>query len=156
MDRTLAVHHALALVSFIRALYLQIAHFFALFALVLEMTTPFTCICWGLLKAKLMHTRLWLANQWMLVHLFHCRSLIECYLWYKSWMNWNYIWTNMPGDVFFLQFFSMSVLSFILTPYWTYKKTMQLLDPTDWNHPQVEKKSDVPNDDRAEDKDKTN
>lgn len=143
MDPTLAVHHTLALISYSRCLYLQVPYFFALCGLVLEMTTPFTCICWGLLKAKMSSTRLWVVNQWLMVHLFHCRSFIECYVWYKCWRQWNYIWSKMPTDVFVLQFVSLTILSVILTPYWTYKKTRQLLDPTDWNHTEPQRTEKV-------------
>lgn len=142
MDRSLAAHHTIALLSYGRCCYVQMPYFYACIGLVLEMTTPFTCVCWILLKAKLMNSKLWVINQWILVHLFHCRSFIECYVWYTLWKYWDHVSSTLPVDVLFLQVGSLAILSFILTPYWTYKKTNQLFERRDWNHPELTSKTD--------------
>lgn len=50
-DVPLAVHHAFALAGFgLAVLYRHTGHFLAIITLLLEMSTPFTCISWMMLK----------------------------------------------------------------------------------------------------------
>lgn len=50
-DAPLAVHHAFALAGFSgTVLYEDMGHFLAIVTLLLEMSTPFTCVSWMLLK----------------------------------------------------------------------------------------------------------
>ena len=133
-DPFLALHHSLSLVGFSIVVYYGKSHFFAVVGMLLEVSTPFTCLCWMLLKAKMSHLLIWKANQFLLVHLFHCRSLLEGYFFYKSYFHWDNIWETMPGPIMFFLYTQLSVQFFLLTPYWTYKKSMQMFNPVDWNH----------------------
>ena len=138
-DGFLATHHLLSLVGFGAVLYNGKTHFFAITILLNEMTTPFSCLCWVLLKAKMADTYAWKANQIVLVHLFHCRTLLEGYLYLMTYRHWNNIITNMPWSNFLLLYVGLTLAFFVLTPYWTYKKTKQLFKPEDWNHPEKQK-----------------
>ena len=137
-DPFLTVHHMVGVIGFSIAAYSGKGHFFAVVALLLEMTTPFSCICWMLLKTKLAHHLIWKINQNILIHLFHCRTTIEGYILYKCYLQWENISTNLPWGMIFVLFTSVSLNFFILTPYWTYKKMMQLSNPVDWNHPELQ------------------
>ena len=137
-DPFLFMHHTLSLVGFSTAAYYGNTHFFAVVGMLLEMTTPFSCFCWMLLKAKMSHLTIWKVNQIVLVHLFHCRTTLEGYFLYKSYMQWDNIVTTMPGPMMFLLYTQLSLQFFLLTPYWTYKKMMQLFNPVDWNHPDLQ------------------
>ena len=132
----LVIHHLLSLVGFGVVLHNEKTHFFAITILLEEMTTPFSCLCWVLLKAKLADTYAWKANQIVLVHLHHCRTLLEGYLCLMTYRHWNNIVTNMPWSNFLLLYVGLILLLFVLTPYWTYRKTKQLFKPEDWNHPE--------------------
>ena len=136
-DKFLFVHHTLSLLGFSVVTYnVTKANFFAVIGLVLEGSTPFTCLCWMLLKADLAHTLLWKLNQIVLVHFFHCRTMIEVYLVFISYYQWDTIWSDMPLSIFLCLYIQLPVQLFFLTPYWTYKKTQQLiLKPFDFNHP---------------------
>ena len=139
-DMALAAHHLLSLLGFGAIVYSEKIHFFATVSLLNEMTTPFSCLCWMLIKAKLADTYVWKINQIILVHLFHCRTLLEGYLFLMSYRQWDNVITNMPWYNFMLLYVFLSLAFFILTPYWTYKKTKQLFKPEDWNHPEEKKK----------------
>jgi len=44
----------------------------------------------------------------------------------------------MPLPIFILLYTQLVLQFFMLTPYWTYKKMMQLFNPVDWNHPETQ------------------
>ena len=41
---------------------------------------------------------IWQFNQLVLVHLFHCRTTIEGFFFYKSYYQWTNIYLNMPSS----------------------------------------------------------
>ena len=129
----LNIHHWLSLFGFTMVIYTDTTHCFGVRGLILEMSTPFSCLCWTLLKAGKAHTLLWKANQFLLVHTFHLRSVAEFYIWYLTYKNWTYIWSDMPGMLFTILYTQMVLVTFVMTPYWTYKKSVQMVNPVDWN-----------------------
>lgn len=131
-DSFLFTHHTLSLAAYVVSLYFQKAHFFATIGLILEMSTPFSCLCWVLIKCKLSNTLLWKANQFLLVHLFHGRSFVEAYCFYLSLKQYRVVLQESVVVLFFL-YVPLTIQFSILTPYWTWKKTQQLLKPVDWN-----------------------
>lgn len=137
-DPKLAVHHSLALIGYLAVLYYDCNHFFAGVGLILEMSTPSSALCWVLIKANRANTPLWKANQMLLIHLFHGRSFVETYLFYRTYMDWERVWAVMPTGIFCLLYGQLALICFWLTPSWTYKKTWQLFHPVDWNHPKTE------------------
>ncbi|XP_060079029.1 protein CLN8-like [Ylistrum balloti] len=139
----LNIHHWLALVGFFLVMYLESTHYFATRGLLLEMSTPFSAICWTLLKAGKAHTFLWKANQFILVHTFHLRSVVECYIWYLSYQHWERVWSAMPTAMFLSLYTQLVLVTFLMTPYWTYKKTQQMIVPVDWNFEDSEKHKEM-------------
>ena len=129
----LNIHHWLSLLGYSTLMVTEAAHCFGTKGLILEMSTPFAAVCWTLLKAGKADTLLWRANQFILVHTFHLRSVVECSLWYLTYQHWNRIWSAMPISIFCFLYTELTVLTFLLTPYWTYKKTKQMIIPSDWN-----------------------
>ncbi|XP_052782002.1 protein CLN8-like [Mya arenaria] len=129
----LNLHHWISLLAYSLLIYMGSTHFFGTRGLILEMSTPFSCLCWTLLKADMAHTLLWKANQFLLVHTFHLRSVAECAMWYWTYQHWNRIWAAMPLGMFVFLYTQLSLVTFIMTPYWTYKKTTQMINPVDWN-----------------------
>ncbi|XP_065830359.1 protein CLN8-like [Oscarella lobularis] len=139
LDKFLALHHVLAFFSFALVMHRRTQHFFADLALLLELSTPFSCLCWVLLKAKVANTSLWKINQLILIHAFHCRSFIETFVLYKTWKHWDLLWSFASLDLLVLHLIGLVSSFFFLTPYWTHKKTKQYYDPVDWNHPEVKR-----------------
>ncbi|KAL5517083.1 hypothetical protein EMCRGX_G002552 [Ephydatia muelleri] len=139
-DPALFAHHWLCLVGCsTMCLYYEIGHFFGIQGVMLEMTTPFSCLCWVLLKSKMARTTLWKCNQLFLIHLFHMRTIIEGYMLLMTYRQWDSVMANMPVVVFVL-LYTQVVLQFVwLTPYWTYKKTSQFFNPIDFNQSTAEK-----------------
>jgi len=129
----LNIHHWLSLCGYSLLLIIDSTHFFGTKGLILEMSTPFSAICWTLLKAGKADTLIWKANQFLLVHTFHLRSVVECYLWYETYQNWDRIWSAMPTVMFISLYTQLTLITFLMTPYWTYKKTQQMITPVDWN-----------------------
>lgn len=145
-DAFLFVHHFLSLIGFIvLAIYDGKGHYFPIQGLLLEGTTPFSCFCWMLLKCKMSHLPIWKINQLVLVHLFHCRTTLEGYLFYKYFQQWENVSANMPLAISVLLLTQLTLQFFVLTPYWTYKKMNQLFNPVDWNHPELLKSTVVAN-----------
>ena len=134
-DPLLALHHALSLIGFSVCSHYGNTHFFAVVGMLLEMTTPFSCFCWMLLKANKADLFVWKFNQLVMVHLFHCRTTLEGFFFYKSYYQWSNIYDNMPLALKILLYTQLSLQFFVLTPYWTYKKMAQLYNPIDWNFP---------------------
>ncbi|XP_029451619.1 protein CLN8 [Rhinatrema bivittatum] len=133
-DLFLAVHHFFALIGFCGAVvYGTIGHYLPMVTLLLEISTPFTCISWMLLKAGWSQSLFWKANQWIMIHLFHCRMVLTYHLWWVCIWNWDRLVTFFPIAYLAFFFIGLTLLTFILNPYWTYKKTQQLLNPMDWN-----------------------
>ena len=139
MNILLNLHHWLALMGYGTVLLMESAHFFGAKGLILEMSTPFSAICWTVLKAGKAHTFLWKANQFVLVHTFHLRSVVECYLWYQTYQHWDRIWDAMPTAIFLFLYIQLTLITLVMTPYWTYKKTQQMITAVDWNFEDSEK-----------------
>ena len=131
-DPFLFAHHTSSLVGYTVSLCYQNGHFFATIVLTLEMSIPFSCLCWILIKCKLANSLLWKANQFLLVHLFHGCSFIEAYCLYLSLKQYR-VMMQAPLIVILVLYVPLTIQFLILTPYWTWKKTQQLLKPVDWN-----------------------
>lgn len=131
-SKALHLHHILSLVGFLTTTIEDKGHFFALSGFILEFSTPFSCICYCLIKSGLSDTFLWKANQLILIHIFHVRSIVEWLMMYDFYYYWDdfkkmsvFWYTNT-----FLGLFSLCIF---LTPYWTYRKTEQFFNRKDWN-----------------------
>ncbi|KAM8952350.1 protein CLN8 [Pelodytes ibericus] len=133
-DVFLAVHHFFAFMGFFGAVICSTTgHYLAMLVLLLEMSTPFTCISWMLLKAGWSDTLFWKANQWVMIHMFHCRIVLTYHIWWICFCNWDNLVNSTPKP--FIAFFitGLALVTFVMNPYWTHKKTHQLLSPIDWN-----------------------
>ncbi|KAM4771981.1 protein CLN8 [Rhinophrynus dorsalis] len=133
-DVFLSVHHFFAFLGYFGyMIYSTAGHYLAMVTLLLEVSTPFTCISWILLKAGWSNTVLWKTNQWIMIHMFHCRMVLTYHMWWVCFCNWNTLVNSVP--LVFISFFftGLALLTLVLNPYWTHKKTQQLLTPVDWN-----------------------
>ena len=129
----LLVHHSISLVGFGVGLFWDHGYFLGCIIVTLEMSTPFTCLCWVLIKAKLSQTFIWKANQCILVHLFHTRQNLLCVVMYIVARDWWNFYQNM-NVVLITSLIGGSVIMLLgLNPYWTYRKTEQLFSKEDWN-----------------------
>ena len=91
-SKALHGHHFICIVGFAVSAVTELNYYYACSGFILEMTTPFSCICYCLIKCKLEDTLAWKVNQMVLIHLFHMRSVIEfCmiyeYLWYFKYFK---------------------------------------------------------------------
>lgn len=133
-DLPLATHHFFALAGYAGAVvWDSTGHFLPMVTLLMEMSTPFTCISWMLLKAGYARTLFWKANQWVMIHMFHCRMVLSYYMWYFTVTHWREMNANISLPQRLLFYPGLVLLTFVLNPIWTHKKTMQLLNPVDWN-----------------------
>ncbi|KAK7142349.1 hypothetical protein R3I94_011884 [Phoxinus phoxinus] len=149
-DLPLAVHHFFALSGFVGAVVWDwLGHFLPMVTLLMEMSTPFTCISWMLLKAGWSRTLFWKANQWIMIHMFHCRMILSYYMWWVCWNNWEQMNTHIPLVQRFQFFIGLFLLTFFLNPIWMHKKTLQLLNPVDWNFDNIPAPENGPIQDKA-------
>lgn len=130
-NKELHIHHLISLFSCIYVFIYEVDHYYCATLMILEMSTPSSCLCFLLIKAKMENTQLWRWNQFVLIHLFHMRSLIEWLGIYELYWNWDQI-KEMPTGLFLLQASGLIISGFYLTPYWTYRKTEQLFTKSDW------------------------
>ena len=142
-SKELHMHHFFAFTGYFLAAYYNKGHYYAARAFVLELSTPFSCICWCLLKLKLEKTTAWKFNQWILINVFHLRSAYEFWWWYDIYIDWNNIKQNLPLVYTINMLVGLVAVTFWLTPYWTYKKTVQFFHPTDWNMTSSKRKNDT-------------
>ncbi|XP_073531474.1 protein CLN8-like [Phyllobates terribilis] len=125
-----AAHHITAFIGcFGAAICSTAGHYLPIAALLLEMATPFTCTSWILIKAGYLQTFIWKMDQWIVVHLFHCRMFLTYHLWWVSLNNYDRLVKSTTVLYVAFFFFSLILLTFMLNPYWTYMKTKQLLTP---------------------------
>ncbi|XP_003412013.1 protein CLN8 [Loxodonta africana] len=144
-DLFLATHHLFAFFGFLGlAVNLKAGHYLAMTTLLLEMSTPFTCISWMLLKAGWSESLFWKLNQWLMIHLFHCRMILTYHMWWVCFWHWDALVNSLYLPHFALFLVGLALLTLIINPYWTHKKTQQLLSPVDWNFAQPETKSCQP------------
>lgn len=68
-----------------------------------------------------------------MIHMFHCRMVLTYYMWWVSWSHWGEMnmYMALPQRVLF--YTGLALLTGLINPIWTHKKTMQLLNPVDWN-----------------------
>lgn len=133
-DLFLAAHHLFAFLGFLGSVVnLGAGHYLAMVTLLLEASTPFTCISWMLLKAGWSDSLLWRLNQWLMVHMFHCRMVLTYHMWWVCLCHWDALLASLHRPHLALFLVGLSLLTLVLNPYWTHKKTQQLLHPVDWN-----------------------
>ncbi|CAB1448183.1 unnamed protein product [Pleuronectes platessa] len=133
-DLPLATHHFFALSGYAGAVvWDSLGHYLPMVTLLLEISTPFTCISWMLLKAGWASTLIWRANQWVMIHMFHCRMVLTYHLWWVTFTHLGEMITHVALPQLLLFFTGLALLTLIINPIWTHKKTMQLLKPVDWN-----------------------
>lgn len=125
-SRLLMAHHLMAFISVYCALSSGVGHSFACRLLVLEMITPFSGIAFVLQKAGKHGSLAWRLSHFLCIHTFHLRNVVECYLWYISFLNRERIWLEMPASEFICLYISLIIFTFVMTPSWGYKKTLEL------------------------------
>eukprot|EP00800_Vazella_pourtalesii_P002542 TRINITY_DN1243_c0_g1_i4.p1 TRINITY_DN1243_c0_g1~~TRINITY_DN1243_c0_g1_i4.p1 ORF type:complete len:291 (-),score=45.97 TRINITY_DN1243_c0_g1_i4:6-878(-) len=129
----LLAHHFISLIGYSIGLFWDHGYFIGALVVSLEMSTPFSCLCWVLLKMKLSQSLLWFANQWILVHLFHTRQNVLCVVMLVVARDWENVWQNMNVLLTVLLVGGAVIMLGGLNPYWTQKKTEQLFTREDWN-----------------------
>lgn len=144
-DVFLVVHHLFAFLGFLGLVTnLGAGHYLAMTTLLLEMSTPFTCTSWMLLKAGWSDSLFWKLNQWLMIHMFHCRMVLTYHMWWVCFWHWDGLVGSLCLPHFALFLVGLALLTLVLNPYWTHKKTQQLLHPVDWNFAQPAAKSSRP------------
>lgn len=59
--------------------------------------------------------------------------ILTYHMWWVLIFNWTSVIENLGLLHFIVLFSGLFAVTLILNPYWTYKKTQQLLRPVDWN-----------------------
>lgn len=131
-SKELHLHHLFSFTGLYSVVVDDINHYFSTTLIMLEMSTPFSCICFCLIKLQLADSLAWKINQMLLIHVFHLRSFVEFRGLYDTFNNWKFV-SQMPYMQFFSQIGGLICLFFYLTPYWTYRKTEQLFTRKDFS-----------------------
>ncbi|KAI6660676.1 Protein CLN8-like [Oopsacas minuta] len=129
----LLFHHLISFAGYFIGLFWDHGYLLGTVTVSLEMSTPFSCLCWVLLKMKMSESVLWTANQCILVHLFHTRENITLILLFLVAKNWTNVYQNMNGVLTIMVIVGAIIMVTGLNPYWTHKKTQQLFSRQDWN-----------------------
>jgi ceroid-lipofuscinosis protein 8 len=75
---------------------------------------------------------LWKANQCVLIHIFHLRSVLEFIMLYEVIKYRDDVF-RLPVPILINHFGGLFLVAFYLTPYWTYRKTLQFFNPVDFS-----------------------
>lgn len=129
----LHLHHFFSLNGYFIVVWSGLGHYYSAQIFLLELSTPFSCLCWCLLKLRMEKTTIWKINQWILIYIFHARTFYELYCWFTYYQDWSSMKENLPWVFIVNMFTGLAVITVWLTPYWTYKKTAQFFFPGDWN-----------------------
>uniref|UniRef100_A0A8C3RLD3 TLC domain-containing protein n=2 Tax=Chelydra serpentina TaxID=8475 RepID=A0A8C3RLD3_CHESE len=142
-DVVSVVHHLFAFGGILGVITnIKSGHYLILMGLLLEMTSPSTCISHVLSKIGCANTRFWKANQWVLIHMYHCRMVLSYYMWWVCISNWNDVVENLGLPYFIVFFMGLSILTLILNPYWTYGITEKFFSLVDRNSPNTSAKNE--------------
>lgn len=76
--------------------------------------------------------------------MFHCRMVLTYHMWWVCFWHWDGLIASLYLPHFALFLVGLALLTFVLNPYWTHKKTQQLLNPVDWNFAQPAAKGSWP------------
>lgn len=132
-SKALMLHHIVSLVGFWTTTHEDKGHYYILCGFIIEFSTPFSCICYCLMKSKLENSLAWKANQLVLIHIFHMRTIVEWKMIYDLFYYWSEFGTKMSLVWQINTFIGLFSVGCFLTPYWTYRKTEQFFVRKDWN-----------------------
>lgn len=68
-----------------------------------------------------------------MIHMFHCRMVLTYHMWWVCFQHWEGLRRSLYTPHLLLFLVGLALLTAVLNPYWTNKKTQQLLKPVDWN-----------------------
>ena len=68
----------------------------------------------------------------VLIHMFHMRTLLEFMMLYEI-VTYRADFIRLPILMLLNHTVGMVLVTFYLTPYWTYRKTQQLFNPVDFS-----------------------
>ncbi|XP_041349524.1 protein CLN8-like [Gigantopelta aegis] len=139
----LHLHHCICLIYSYLVLMSDVSHPIFVKGLLLESSTPLSAASWMLLKCRMERSLIWKINQFVLVHIFHCRNIVEIYIIYIIYQNWPYLWSSMPPAILIIICIITPAIACVLTPFWTYKKTVQMVTPYDFNFEKIIPKPDI-------------
>lgn len=119
-SNTLFLHHFVVLIIYSIGLYCEgKLHYISMLVFVGEKPGPVSYTNWIMGKAKLSHLFIWNISQSFAVYLWYTRSVVELYIFYTLFMNWDRIVKDVPAP-FLVSFFCGAVIVVLfLTPYWT-------------------------------------
>lgn len=98
-------------------------------------------VCLVSVQAGWSESLFWKLNQWLMVHTFHCRMVLTYHMWWVCFWHWDGLASSLYPPHLALFLVGLALLTLVINPYWTHKKTQQLLSPVDWNFAQPEAKS---------------
>uniref|UniRef100_A0A8C8S8N8 TLC domain-containing protein n=1 Tax=Pelusios castaneus TaxID=367368 RepID=A0A8C8S8N8_9SAUR len=135
-DPLVVIHHLFAFGGLLGLITnVKSGHYLPLMGLLLEMSTPSGCISFMLSKIGWANTLFWKANQWVLIHMEHCRTILAYHMWWVCISHWNEVVENLGFPYFIVFFMGLSTLTLILNPYWTYKSTQFLFSSVNKSFP---------------------
>ncbi|XP_035684700.1 protein CLN8-like [Branchiostoma floridae] len=147
-------HHCLALLLMSFAAYYECLQYFVVSGLFLEMVMPFDTLCYILAKCGRAKSMIWKVGQAAHIHTYHLRSAVECFTWVQIYRHWNHVWKNTPLPLLFTYLFCLSMVTFVMTPYWGYKETDRLFKSIhNYPIPNQEQENRVQNGDVIHEKD---
>ena len=111
-SNTLFLHHFVVLIVYSIGLYYDGGmHYVSMLVFIGEKPNPITYVNWIMGKAKLTHLLIWTISQHFAVYLWYTRSVVELYIFYTIFTNWDAIIRDVPAP-FLVTFFCRAVIVF--------------------------------------------
>ena len=124
---SLIIFRSLCLKTFIRqtfyscilaqVVFFDVGYYYAIVGGLLEAVDLPSSLSWLLTHLKMTGSKLWRINQAILIHLTHCRWVMEFYWFYLTWKHYTSVSANLPLPLVVVIYGGLLLTTFVDTPY---------------------------------------
>lgn len=111
------VRHTMYACIFALVLYFNTGYYYAIVGSLLEAVDLPSSLSWLLTHLNMAESKLWKVNQAVLIHLTHCRWVMEFYWFYLTWKHYTSVSTNLPLPLMVVIYCGLLLTTFVDTPY---------------------------------------
>lgn len=97
--------------------FFDIGYYYAIVGSLLEAVDLPSSLSWLLTHLKMAGSKPWRINQAILIHLTHCRWVMEFYWFYLTWKHYTSVSTNLPLPLTVVIYSGLLLTAFVDTPY---------------------------------------
>lgn len=111
------VRHTMYSCIFALVLFFNTGYYYAIVGSLLEAVDLPSSLSWLLTHLNKAESKLWRINQAILIHLTHCRWVMEFYWFYLTWKHYTSVSTNLPLPLMVVIYSGLLLTTFVDTPF---------------------------------------